>query len=64
MSRYQCFRCDEIFTEEEADYHTVLETHWWLDGHPIEELTYMACPECGCEDWEEVFDDEEDESEE
>lgn len=59
MSRFQCFCCDAIFTEDKADYHTVMEPHWWLDGHPIEELVYMACPECGCEDFDEVFDDDE-----
>ena len=64
MSRYQCFYCDAIFTEDEADYHTVLEPHWWLDDCPMEELCFMACPECGSEEIEECFDDgEESESE-
>lgn len=57
---WKCFCCDHFFTELEADYHTVYEKHYWLDDSPVEELTFMACPECGSEDiYEEWIDDEE-----
>lgn len=56
---YQCSNCAEVFNDNTAAYHTILEPHWWLDGCPMEELTFMACPECGCEDFEEVWEDDE-----
>ncbi len=65
---FKCFNCDHIFTEFEADYHKRCECHYWLDDSPVEELMFMACPECGCEDFEEVWinaeEDEENQSEE
>ena len=60
---WQCFNCDCVFEEHEAEWHKTYEKHYWLDDQPVKELTFMACPECGCEDIDEVWiDDEEDES--
>ena len=63
MKGYKCFCCDTEFYEHEAAIRTVLEPHWWLDGCPMEELSFLVCPECGCDDLEEI-DIEEDEPEE
>ena len=57
--RYKCSCCGCVFEEDEAVYHKEYERHWWLDDSPVEELVYMACPECGCEDFDEDFDDDE-----
>ena len=60
---FKCTTCDSLFYEGEEGYRTVLEPHWWLEGCPMEELTFRVCPECGSEHIEEVYI-EEDESEE
>ena len=59
MIGWRCFACDHFFEEHEADYHTIYEKHWWLDDAPVETLVFMACPECGSEDIEEEWIDDE-----
>lgn len=59
-TRFYCLACGAKFLGMEADYHTVQERHIWLDDCPVETLLFMACPECGCEDIEEIDGEEED----
>ena len=59
-TRFYCLACGAKFLGMEADYHTVQERHIWLDDCPVETLSFMACPECGCEDIEEIDGEEED----
>lgn len=68
---YKCENCGHIFQDHSAEWHRVYERHYWLDDSPLEQLDFMACPECGSEDWETVIvnedleeevEDEEDES--
>ena len=58
---YQCDRCREMFTEEEAesvsfcyeDYYGV--SSLFQDRHYGD---YIVCPHCGCEELTEVYCDE------
>lgn len=43
----------------DADFHTERERHYWLEDCPTETLSFMACPDCGCEDVEEIDEEEE-----
>lgn len=65
MTKYKCNYCDEIFDEDEATY----ETHSLFTGmnggidsdyccHKDE--TYMFCPYCHSDSYEEYYGDDDD----
>lgn len=49
---YFCNDCKQFFTEDEAG--TESELHTELDGHWCE--TFMVCPHCGSDDYEEAYE--------
>ena len=57
---FRCRSCGAEFLGMDADYHVERERHYWLDDCPTETLSFMACPDCGCEDVEEIDGEEED----
>lgn len=60
MSKLKCWRCGEIFKEEDAGVRSENVGEFW--GAPAY-MEINVCPACGCDELEEVSGEEEDEDE-
>lgn len=58
MSKFKCYECEEVFDEDDSDTVREYVGEFW--GQPSYQ-NLMACPNCGCTDLEDYYEEVEEE---